>query len=196
MRSGPSSPRRRRTATRDDPADDRKGDSWDHVAFDAESRLVVSVVPGERTAENVEAVVEDFKRRTGGRLMDLITTDDYPAYEDGDPATPTARRSRRPGPASGGAPRPRTRSPPAGLTYAMVEKTREKGRVVEIAHAGGLRHDGGGAGGAGDVERRAGRSTRRSWSGRTGRTGTATPGRPARRTGSRRTGGITRRSPT
>jgi hypothetical protein len=39
------------------------------------------VVPGERTAENVAAVVEDFKRRTGGRLMDLITTDGYPAYE-------------------------------------------------------------------------------------------------------------------
>ena len=66
----------------DDPADDRKGDTWDHVAFDAESRLVVSVVPGERTAENVVAVVEDFRRRTGGRLMDLITTDGYPAYED------------------------------------------------------------------------------------------------------------------
>ena len=27
------------------------------MAFDAESRLVVSVVPGERTAENVAAVV-------------------------------------------------------------------------------------------------------------------------------------------
>src|SRR3954454_16798069 len=56
----------------DDPADDRKGDTWDHVAIDAESRLVVSVVPGERTAESVVAVVEDFKRRTGGRLMDRL----------------------------------------------------------------------------------------------------------------------------
>ena len=65
-----------------DPADDRKGDIWDHVAIDAESRLVISVVPGKRTAGNVAAVVEDFKRRTGGRLMDLITTDGYPAYED------------------------------------------------------------------------------------------------------------------
>ena len=113
------------TATRTSTTHDRptrpttaRGTTWDHVAFDAESRLVVSVVPGERTAENVEAVVEDFRRRTGGRLMDLITTDDYPAYEDGDPRTPTARRSRRPGPASGAGPRPRTRSPPAGLTYA------------------------------------------------------------------------------
>ena len=39
-------------------------------------------MPGERTAESVAAVVEDFKRRTGGRLMDLITTDGYPAYEE------------------------------------------------------------------------------------------------------------------
>ena len=30
----------------DDPADDHKGDTWDHVAFDPESRLVLSVVPG------------------------------------------------------------------------------------------------------------------------------------------------------
>ncbi len=37
-----------------DPADDRKGDAWDHVAIDAESRLIISVVPGERTAENVD----------------------------------------------------------------------------------------------------------------------------------------------
>ena len=51
-----------------DSADDRRGDTWDHVAIDAESRLVISVVPGERTAENVVAVVADVKRRTGGRL--------------------------------------------------------------------------------------------------------------------------------
>ena len=59
---------------RTDPADDHKGDYWDHVAFDPEHRLVVSVVPGARTIENTEAVVEDFKRRTGGRMMNLITS--------------------------------------------------------------------------------------------------------------------------
>ena len=56
-------------------AGDHKGDIWDHVAIDAESRLIVSVVAGERTAENVAAVVEDFKRRTGGWLMNLITNE-------------------------------------------------------------------------------------------------------------------------
>jgi IS1 family transposase len=116
----------------DDPADDRKGDTWDHVAIDAESRLVVSVVPGERTAESVVAVVEDFKRRTGGRLMALITTDGYPAYAEallnayGETITPprTGKRGRPKGP---------YKVAPAGLTYAVVEKGREKGRVVSIA---------------------------------------------------------------
>ena len=31
---------------RSDPADDHKGDYWDHVALDPEHRLVVAVVPG------------------------------------------------------------------------------------------------------------------------------------------------------
>jgi hypothetical protein len=37
------------------------------VALDPEHRLVVSVVPGKRTVENVEALVQDFKERTEGR---------------------------------------------------------------------------------------------------------------------------------
>jgi len=116
----------------DDPADDRKGDAWDHVAIDAESRPVVGVVPGERTAESVVAVVEDFKRRTGGRLMNLITTDGYPAYADalleayGETITPPRTGKR-------GRPKAPFKVAPQGLTYAVVEKTREKGRVLSIA---------------------------------------------------------------
>jgi IS1 family transposase len=115
-----------------DPADDLKGDAWDHVAIDAESRLVVSVVPGERTSESVAAVVEDFRRRTGGRLMSLITTDGYPAYEEailsayGETITPPRTGKR-------GRPKAPYKVAPEGLTYAVVEKTREKGRVVSIA---------------------------------------------------------------
>ena len=93
---------------------------------------MISVVAGERTAENVVAVVEDFKRRTGGRLMDLITTDGYPAYEDafleayGETITPPRTGKR-------GRPKAPYKVAPEGLTYAVVEKTREKGRVVAIA---------------------------------------------------------------
>ncbi|MDB5352905.1 MAG: hypothetical protein JWN86_4152 [Planctomycetota bacterium] len=50
----------------DDPADDHRGDWWDHLVLDAESRLVLAVVPGARDVENVEAVVAECRDRTGG----------------------------------------------------------------------------------------------------------------------------------
>ncbi len=77
------------------------------------------------------AVVEDFKRRTRGRLMNLITTDGYPAYEEailnayGETITPPRTGKR-------GRPKASYKVAPKGLTYAVVEKTREKGRVVGI----------------------------------------------------------------
>jgi hypothetical protein len=116
---------------RSDPADDHKGDYRDHVAFDPEHRLVISVVPGARAVENTEALVEDFRRRTGGRVMDLMTSDDYPAYETailrayGETVTPP--RTGKPGRPGGP-----YEAPPPGLTYATVTKRREKGRVVEV----------------------------------------------------------------
>jgi IS1 family transposase len=114
-----------------DPADARCGDNWDHVAFDPEHRLVVSVVPGERTKENVQALVNDFKARTGGRLMSLITTDEYAAYETailqayGEEVVPPRTGKR-------GRPRSPYQVAPVGLNYATVHKTREKGRVVRV----------------------------------------------------------------
>ncbi len=64
----------------DDPLAGEEGDNWDHVAFDPEHRLVVSVVPGKRTETHTQLLVEDFQKRTGGRLMNLMTSDEYPAY--------------------------------------------------------------------------------------------------------------------
>lgn len=115
----------------EDPADDHHGDWWDHVAIDPESRLVLAVVPGARDAEAVAEVVDEVKQRTGGRVMDLMTSDDYPAYETairnayGQEVTtrPTGRPSRRVVP---------EKVPPPGLNYATVEKRREKGRVLEV----------------------------------------------------------------
>ena len=63
-------------------ADDNKGDYWDHIALDPEHRLVVSVEPGARVGESVEAVVADFKRRTEDRPMRLITSDEHRPYKD------------------------------------------------------------------------------------------------------------------
>jgi IS1 family transposase len=113
------------------PADAHRGDNWDHVGFDPEHRLVVSVVPGKRTVENVEALLADFKRRTGGRPLNLITTDEYAPYASailkayGQCIVPP--RTGRPGRPAG----PRWLAPPS-LQYATVHKTRKKGRVVKV----------------------------------------------------------------
>lgn len=115
----------------DDPDDARQGDNWDHVALDPEHRLVVSVVPGKRTSENVRLLVNDFKKRTEDRLMNLMTTDEYPVYETeileayGETIVP--QRSGKPG-----RPQQPYQAPPTGLNYATVHKTRVKGRVTKI----------------------------------------------------------------
>jgi IS1 family transposase/transposase-like protein len=115
----------------DEPDDRFRGDCWDHVALDPEHRLVVAVVPGERTTESVEELVGEVKRRLGGRAPALITTDEYSAYEGaileafGEEVVPprTGRRGR---------PRSPYKVPPRGLNYATVHKTRKKGRVVAV----------------------------------------------------------------
>ena len=115
----------------DNPADRHCGDNWDHVAFDPEHKLVLSVVPGKRTRRNVHRLVADFRRRTGGRLMRLITSDKYKPYREaileayGEPY-PRRRRGR-----VGRKPKPGRRAPP-GLLYAVVHKHRRKGRVVRV----------------------------------------------------------------
>ena len=116
----------------ENPADRRCGDNWDRVAFDPEHKLVLSVVPGKRTRRNVHRLVADFHRRTGGRLMRLITSDQYKPYRDailavyGEPY-PRRRKGR-----VGRPPKP-GRRPPAGLLYAVVHKQRRKGRVVSVS---------------------------------------------------------------
>ena len=116
---------------RDDPADDACGDCWDHVAFDPEHRLVVSLLVGRRSPDLVELLVEDFHRRTGGRVMDLMTSDEYPAYAEailsvyGEQVVP--QRTGRPG-----RPRVAYRRVPEDLVYATVHKVRENNRVVAV----------------------------------------------------------------
>jgi IS1 family transposase len=114
------------------PEDARRGDCWDHVAFDPESRLVVSLVVGKRTTEATHALVRDFRRRTSGRVPRLMTSDEYPVYAEaireayGRVVIPP--RTGRPG-------RPRnpyTVVPPA-VTYATVHKEKKNNRVVRVS---------------------------------------------------------------
>lgn len=87
---------------------------------------------GKRTAEAVHEVVRDFRRRTSGRVMRLVTSDEYPAYTD---AIREAYGQRVVPPRTGRPGRPRkpyTVVPPA-VTYATVHKHREDGRVVRVS---------------------------------------------------------------
>ena len=52
------------------------------MAIDPESRLIVSLVVGKRTAESTHALVQDFRARTGGRVMRLMTSDEHAPYEE------------------------------------------------------------------------------------------------------------------
>ncbi|WP_193619513.1 hypothetical protein [Fimbriiglobus ruber] len=115
----------------DRPADRLKGDCWDHVALDADSRLVVEVVVGPRTADLAHQLLDGVKGRLGGRVPALLTSDEYAAYADvivsvfGQDVTPS--RTGKPGRPAG----PR-KVPPAGMCYATVHKTRVKNRVVSV----------------------------------------------------------------
>jgi hypothetical protein len=116
----------------DKPAEAKQGDNWDPLALDPEPRLVVRGVPGKRSAENVEKVVQDFKARTDGRSMNLRTRDEYPAskaallHTYGIEVVPP--RTGKPG-----RPQAPYKVAPPELQYATVHKTREKGRVGKVA---------------------------------------------------------------
>jgi IS1 transposase len=101
------------------------------VAIDAESRLVLSVVPGRRSEEHTLLLVQDVAARTGSAPLGLFTSDEYPAYAwallevYGEWMQPQRQgtRGRHPNP---------VRVPPQDLTYATVHKTRENNRVVNV----------------------------------------------------------------
>jgi hypothetical protein len=91
----------------------------------------VSVVPGKRTEDKVQQLVGDFKERTGGRLMNLLTSDEYAAYKaaifEAYAETQEQPRTGRPG-----RPRQPRKVLPEGLKYATVHKERKGGRVVKV----------------------------------------------------------------
>ncbi len=92
---------------------------------------MVSVIPGKRTEEKAHQLVSDFKERTGGRIMNLLTSDEYPAYRtaifEAYGVEKEVPRTGRPG-----RPRKPVKVLPKGLKYATVHKERENGRVVKV----------------------------------------------------------------
>ena len=110
------------------PEEKEQGDKWDHTAIDAEHRLLLSVVPGKRTADQCRKVVEDVKKRTGGRTDLLLTSDEHSSYKTAIRsvyAIEERQRKRRQNKRT-------KRSMPEGLCYATVCKTRHAGRMVSV----------------------------------------------------------------
>ena len=121
-----------------DPADDKQGSYWDHVIIDPESKLIISLVVGQRNADTVVQVFTDFFERTDGALPQLITTDEYTLYqpvildtygvwwrEEMDLTAEEVRAFEQ------------NQMPEfyfaEEITYARVHKERQGGRVVEVS---------------------------------------------------------------
>ena len=92
--------------------------------------MVLSVVPGKRTAENTKTLVGAVKNRIAD-IPSLIVSDEYPPYKEailetfGQKVIPNRTGKR-------GRPKAAYNVPCPGLKYATVHKTREKGRVIKI----------------------------------------------------------------
>lgn len=92
---------------------------------------MLEVVVGKRIDTNTELLLEGAKGRLGGQPPEAVTSDAYPAYE---PALLGAFGEQRVPPRTGQPGRPAGPRvvPPGGMSYAAVQKVKEKGRVVAV----------------------------------------------------------------
>ena len=117
--------------------DQEQGSYWDHAILDVESRLIVRIVVGRRTAKTLQQAFTDFYEPTDGAFPTLITTDEYAAccgsWSDHlwrcrkeDLEMTEAEKERYDWDAM---------PPiyfPVEIAYATVHKEREQGRVVRV----------------------------------------------------------------
>jgi len=107
------------------------GDTWVWVAFDPVHKLVIVVLVGERTGEEVVGFVARLRARLADACQPLLTSDSLPHYVGailkvfGVWVQPQRKGNR------GRFPEPR-QVPPEDLKYATVHKQRKKGRVVSV----------------------------------------------------------------
>jgi IS1 family transposase/transposase-like protein len=107
------------------------GDVWLHVAFEPRVKLLVAVVAGKRTLENLRKLTRAVRCKSDGNVP-LFTTDEYSVYLDALlwEYGQLARVDRE-----GLVGRPSQYSyliPTSALTHAKVKKTRRKGRVEAL----------------------------------------------------------------
>lgn len=107
------------------------GDVWLHVAFEARLKIFIAIVPAKRTLESLRKLTREINLKSDGH-MPLFTSDEYAGnldallWEYGQLA-PISRE--------GMIGRPIESSymvPKSGLKFAIVKKTREKGRINSV----------------------------------------------------------------
>jgi IS1 family transposase/transposase-like protein len=107
------------------------GDIWLHVAFEARLKLFVAIVPAKRTLDSLRTLTRAVHLKSDNH-MPLFTSDEYSGnldallWEYGQ----LARLDRQ-----GLVGRPSESAylvPSAGLRFAVIQKTREKGRIKSV----------------------------------------------------------------
>ena len=107
------------------------GDTWIWVVFDPVSKLVLSLVVGEREEEQAVGVLSQLKARLAAGCLPLFTSDQLPQYLQallrvfGRWIQPQRRGER------GRLPNPRPEAPD-DLLYATVHKHKQNGRVTSV----------------------------------------------------------------
>ncbi len=120
----------RHLTRQDDPV--TLGDHWDVTCLDPQTKLLLTVVPGKRTATTIQQAVADAASRVAAHApQPAIFTDGEPAYQT---AILTVFGHRYPVPRThrlGRPPTPVLRIP-RDLVYAQVVKHRRAGRVIAV----------------------------------------------------------------
>ena len=135
-RPGPSWEKKDKNCDPDDPDDRERGSYWDHVLFDPETKLVITLVVGRRTAETVFEAFTDFFERTDGALPELLSTDEYAPYQTVIYHTWGLWQEELDLCAEDQEQRDEASCPdfyfPEEIAYATVHKHRRRGRVVGV----------------------------------------------------------------
>jgi IS1 family transposase len=115
----------------EDAADHRKGECWDHMVFDPETRLVLAVEVAKRSGSSVLRLLKRAREQLRQKTPRLISSDNFGPYATcielvfGQPQRPAPSGQGKAKPALAAA----TTSP---LNYATVCKRRRNGRVVKV----------------------------------------------------------------
>ena len=110
---------------------DDLGDIWLHVAFEARLKLIVAIVPAKRRLDSMRTLIRAVRLKSDNH-MPLFTSDEYAGNLDA-LLWEYGRLARLDRQGLAGRPSQSTYLvPSAGLRFAVVQKTREKGRIKSV----------------------------------------------------------------